>query len=87
MCYRDCNGTHKYTYNQTCWATCPNGTFITYTSVTCGLCSPICYTCSGTAIFCMSCIKTFFFNNTCLTVCPNGYYGSTALLCLSCSLN
>lgn len=87
MCYQNCNSTHRYSYNQTCLTTCPDGTFITYTSVTCGPCSPICKTCTGVATFCMTCSATYFFNNTCLTRCPTGYYGSPSLLCLSCSLN
>jgi len=79
MCYRDCNSTHKYSYNQSCYSVCPNGTYITYTSVTCGPCSPICNTCRDTATYCLSCNSSFYFNNTCLTVCPNGYYGSPTL--------
>lgn len=87
MCYRDCNSTHKYAFNASCYNTCPPGTFITYTRVTCGPCSPICHTCSDSATFCLSCVSTYFFNNTCLTVCPNGFYGDPSLACISCSLN
>ena len=81
MCYQDCNTTHRYSYNASCYNICPNGTYVTYTGVTCGPCSPICHTCSGSATFCVSCSATYFYNNSCLTMCPSGFYGSVSLLC------
>lgn len=84
MCYSDCNSTFAYSFNGTCWNSCPNGTYVTYTLVTCSVCAAVCLTCSGAAITCTSCSSTYFFNSSCLTVCPTGYYGSPTLQCLTC---
>jgi hypothetical protein len=85
MCYRDCNATFKFAYNGTCYNTCPDGSYLTYTGVTCAPCGPLCLTCTGTPTTCTSCATTYYYNNTCMTTCPKGFYGSTTLQCLSCS--
>jgi proprotein convertase subtilisin/kexin type 5 len=85
MCYTNCNSTFKYSYNNTCWNTCPSGTYLTYTNVICAACSSVCLTCTGSPTNCLSCSTNFYFNFTCLSVCPQGYYGSTNLVCLTCS--
>ena len=81
MCYTDCNTTHKYYVGNQCFATCPAGTYLSYTNVHCISCSELCDTCLGTASNCLSCHDRYFYNNTCLTQCPDGYYGSVSFTC------
>lgn len=76
MCYKDCNGTHKYYFEGKCFNVCPDGTFISYTNVNCTQCSGNCFTCSNNATNCLSCAGKYFYENTCLTICPEGYFGS-----------
>ena len=86
MCYTNCNATFKYSYNGSCWNTCPAGTYLTYTNVLCNICAAICRTCTASPTQCSSCEASYYFNNTCLTVCPSGYFGnSTTLACVSCA--
>lgn len=85
MCYSDCNSTSKYSYNGTCYNTCPNMTYLTYTNVLCTACASICNNCMGSATNCTSCSSTYYYNSTCLTTCPTGYYGSPSLQCLLCN--
>lgn len=86
MCYTNCNATFKYSYNGSCWNTCPAGTYLTYTNVLCSICAAICHTCTASPTQCSSCAASYYFNNTCLTVCPSGYFGnSTTLACVSCA--
>ena len=70
MCYRDCNTTHKFYWNNTCFTICPDGTFLTYTNVHCAACSANCKTCSQNATNCLTCSGKYFYNSSCLTKCP-----------------
>jgi hypothetical protein len=86
MCYTNCNSTANYSYNGSCWTTCPNGTYVTFTGVTCAACAQVCFTCSSTSTTCLTCKSSYHYGSTCLTVCPSGFYGDAATLtCLNCS--
>ena len=85
MCYADCNSTHKYAYNSTCYTACPDGSYLTYTGVTCDACSSVCATCNTSATNCLSCSASYFSVNTCVTQCPTDYYGAPNLTCMSCT--
>ena len=85
MCYSDCSSTQKYYFQNTCYSTCPDGTYITYTNVDCAACSSLCYTCSVAANNCTSCHDRYYYQNTCVSKCPTGFYGSTSLICEACS--
>lgn len=84
MCYKDCNLTHKYYYNNTCFILCPNGTYLTYTNVHCGACSGNCETCENNASRCLSCQGKYLFNFTCLVKCPENYFGNKDFECQLC---
>lgn len=86
MCYTNCNSTYRYSYNGSCWNTCPAGTYLTYTNVLCSACAAVCLTCTVSPTQCTSCSASYYFNLTCLTICPSGYFGNaTTLTCVSCS--
>ena len=85
MCYSDCNTTHKYYYGTTCYSSCPDGTYLSYTNVHCIACSDLCNTCNTTASTCLSCHDRYYYNNTCITECPANYYGSSLFVCESCT--
>ena len=88
MCYTNCNSTHQYSYNGSCWLICPGGTYLTYTNVICAVCASVCATCDVTSTNCTSCVASYFLVDTCVTVCPDGFYGdATSLTCLNCSVN
>lgn len=87
MCYSNCNSTFKYSFNGTCWNSCPDGTYLTYTNVICAACASICNTCFGNATNCTSCKASYYYGETCLTSCPTNFFGdASTLTCINCSV-
>lgn len=85
QCYLFCNPSAIYSYNGTCFSSCPNGTYLDYTNINCQACNSICSTCSFSATNCTSCSSKYLYNFTCLSQCPTNMYGSngTCLVCTS----
>lgn len=79
QCYSYCNVTNNltiYSFNGSCFSSCPVGTYLDYTGVNCQTCNSICLQCSNVATNCTSCSASYFFNQSCISQCPSGYYGS-----------
>lgn len=85
MCYAYCDPAKQYFYDSSCYATCPDGTYLTADLVTCMICSLNCTTCFGTATNCTICAGTFKYNGQCISQCPSGFYGDSSGNCLQCS--
>ena len=85
MCYRDCNNTHKFYWNNTCFKVCPEGTFLTFTNVHCAACSANCKTCTENATRCLTCEGKYFYEFSCLTKCPEKWFGNKQFSCQECT--
>jgi hypothetical protein len=86
-CNQNCNATHRFYFNNSCFAVCPSGSYLTYDLVHCSACSAPCATCIGTAGNCTSCIGSYFYLGKCLDACPNNFYIDDRLNCVACSAN
>lgn len=86
-CNQNCNSTAKFYFNNTCWSTCPAGSYLSYDLVHCLACSMPCATCVGTAANCTSCIGSYFYLGQCINACPNNFYIDSNLNCVACSSN
>jgi len=83
-CNKNCNSTTIYYYNNTCYSTCPNGSYLSYDLVHCLSCSAPCATCMGSAGNCTTCIGTYYYLGKCLDACPNNFFVDN-LRCVPCS--
>lgn len=74
-CSLQCNLTHVYFFNRTCYQTCPNGTYLSVLDlVTCLACSEECATCSISASVCTRCARKFLSNAVCVDACPPNHF-------------
>jgi hypothetical protein len=87
QCNKNCNSTHRYYFNNTCYSLCPNATYLSYDLVSCLACSLPCRTCSGSAGNCSSCIDSYYYLGQCLSSCPSNYYVDSNLQCQACATN
>jgi proprotein convertase subtilisin/kexin type 5 len=85
-------GSIAYLWNNTCYSTCPDGTYSTSTPNLCNSCDLKCIICSGSSTACSSCTLSggniaYLWNNTCITSCPDGtFYASSPNLCSTCDI-
>lgn len=69
--------------NNSCVASCPNGTFSSI--VYCLVCGGSCATCTGSANQCLSCANGLYvLNGSCMSSCPTGYKPIATLNCVYC---
>ena len=79
-----CESCKTLTYENKCYDTCPEGTFI-YGN-TCNVCQKNCLKCDSTQ--CFSCPKgSYIFEDKCVENCGDGYYVKDDRICISCSQN
>ena len=77
-----CESCKTLTYENKCYDTCPDGTFI-YGN-TCNVCQKNCLKCDSTQ--CFSCPKgSYIFEDKCVENCGDGYYVKDDRICISCS--
>ncbi|OMJ74195.1 hypothetical protein SteCoe_26950 [Stentor coeruleus] len=77
----DTSGAYPYLYSASCHASCLDGYYddSTTNDKLCEACNSLCKTCSGSAIYCTSCVVgssyPYLYSNTCNTNCLAGYWG------------
>lgn len=81
-----CPPSLQYLLANTCYATCPDGSYPDNPTNTCLACTNNCSTCSSATV-CLSCVSNHYLNNTsCLTSCPALFYASNQV-CYPCASN
>jgi hypothetical protein len=87
VCNQNCNATAKYYFSNSCFTSCPAGSYLSYDLVHCLACSSPCATCIGSSGNCTSCIGSYFYLGQCLNACPANFYIDTKLNCVACAVN
>ena len=81
---------NKYSFNDACIKSCPNGYYPNETLKICLLCNENCHSCFGPdENQCSSCTSYYIITfHVCVTNCPDNYFANNqSKICSSCSLN
>ena len=79
-----CSYINLYNYLDSCFLTCPLGTFPNNLNYTCPLCDVGCGNCSNLTS-CLQCVSgEFLYLGTCVLACPSGTYPVNGEECLNC---